>query len=300
MNKLQFEQSLKNTRQFKLVAICGLLSSISLVIIKFTLGIIGHSYTVIADGIESLSDTVTDITLLFGIRLWTAPADGNHPYGHYRIEAIITTFVGIMLLLGASIISYKAIEGIIAGKRTDSVEGIALLAPFIAIIIKESIYRWTVNVSKKIKSAALFANAWHHRSDAFTSVVSLIAVFIAILNPKFYIVDNIGGIICSILIVRIALKIIIPALSELSDCGVSEKIREDIEKTVLTIDNVKSTHKIRARKMGSCIFADLHILIDGNITVKQGHDIANNVQNILKKTIPNLIDVVIHIEPYEI
>lgn len=299
MDKLQFEQTQENTKRFKIVATCGLLASISLVIIKFSLGIIGHSYTVIADGVESLSDTVTDITLLFGIRLWTAPADKNHPYGHYRIEAIVTAFVGVVLLLAAGIITYKAIWGIIEGKRTDTVEGIALLAPIAAIIIKESIYRWTIIVSKKIKSTALFANAWHHRSDAITSVISLIAVFIATLNPKFYIVDNVGGIVCSILIIRIGLKIIIPAISELSDCGASEKIRENIERTVLTINNVKSTHKIRTRKMGSCISADLHILVDGNISVKKGHDIANNVQNILVKTIPDLIDVVVHIEPYE-
>lgn len=299
MDKLQFEQTQENTRQFKLVATCGLLASVFLVIIKFTLGIIGHSYTVMADGIESLSDTVTDITLLFGIRLWTAPADQNHPYGHYRIEAIVTAFVGIMLLLAACIISYKAVWGIIEGKRTDTVEGIALLAPITAIIIKESIYRWTISVSKQIKSTALFANAWHHRSDAITSVVSLIAVFIAILNPKFYIVDNIGGIICSILIIRIGLKIIIPALSELSDCGVSERTRENIEKAVLTLNNIKSTHKIRTRKMGSCVFVDLHVLVDGNISVKEGHCIAHSVQNILKETIPDLIDVVVHIEPYE-
>jgi cation diffusion facilitator family transporter len=299
MCKLQFEQTQDNTRQFKIVAACGLLASISLVIIKFTLGIIGHSYTVIADGVESISDTVTDITLLFGIGLWTAPADKNHPYGHYRIEAIVTAFVGIMLLLAACIITYKAVWGIIEGKRTDTVEGIALLAPITAIIIKESIYRWTISVSKKIKSTALYANAWHHRSDAITSVVSLIAVLIAILNPKFYIVDNIGGIICSILIIRIGLKIIIPALSELSDCGASEKIRKIIETTVLTLNKIKSTHKIRTRKMGSCIYADLHILIDGNISVKEGHKIAHGVQNILKETIPDLIDVVVHIEPYE-
>jgi len=299
MDKLQFEQTQDNAKLFKRVALCGLLGSIFLAIIKFTLGIIGHSYTVIADGVESLSDTVTDITLLFGIGMWTAPADENHPYGHYRIETIVTAFVGIMLLLAACVITYKAIRGIIEGKRTDTVEGIALLAPIAAIIIKESIYRWAINVSKKIKSAALFANAWHHRSDAITSVVSLIAVSIAILNPKFYIIDNVGGIICSILIIRIGLKIIIPALSELSDCGASEKNRENIKKIVLTLNNVKSTHKIRTRKMGSCICADLHVLVDGNISVKEGHDIANNVQNILKKTIPDLIDVVVHVEPYE-
>ena len=299
MDRLHFEQTQENTRRFKLVATCGLLASIFLVIIKFTLGIIGNSYTVIADGVESLSDTVTDITLLVGIGMWTAPADKNHPYGHYRIEAIVTAFVGIMLLLAASVITYKAVWGVIEGKRTDTVEGIALLAPIAAIIIKESIYRWTIRVSKKIKSTALFANAWHHRSDAITSVVSLIAVFIALLNPKFYIVDNIGGIVCSILIIRVGLKIIIPAISELSDCGASEKHRENIEKVVLSLNNVRSTHKIRTRKMGSCICADLHVLVDGNIPVKEGHNIAHNVQNILKEKIPDLIDVVVHIEPYE-
>ncbi len=299
MDKLQFEQNQENRRQFKLVAACGLLASISLVIIKFSLGIIGHSYTVIADGVESISDTITDITLLFGIGLWTAPADKNHPYGHYRIEAIVTAFVGFMLLLAACTITYRAVWGIIEGKRTDTVEGIALFAPIAAIIIKESIYRWTIRVSKKIKSTALYANAWHHRSDAITSVVSLIAVLIAILNPKFYIVDNVGGIICSILIIRIGLKIIIPAISELSDCGASEKIRENIESTVLALNKVKATHKIRTRKMGICIYADLHVLVDASISVKEGHDIANSVQNVLKETIPDLVDVVVHIEPYE-
>lgn len=299
MDTLLFEQTQENTRQFKRVAACGLLASISLVIIKFTLGIIGNSYTVIADGVESLSDTLTDITLLFGIGLWTAPADKNHPYGHYRIEAIVTAFVGIMLLIAAGVIIYKAICGILEGKRTDTIGGIAILAPIAAIIIKEIIYRWTISVSKKIKSAALYANAWHHRTDAITSIVTLVAVFIAILSPKFYLVDNVGSIICSVLIIRIGLKIIIPALAELSDCGVSEKIRANIETAVLTLNNVEATHKIRTRKMGSCISVDLHVLVNGNISVKEGHNIAHSVQDILKKTMPELVDVVVHIEPSE-
>ena len=284
-------------RRFKFTALCGLFSSIFLAILKLTLGIIGHSYTVVADGIESLSDTVVDITLLLGVQFWSAPPDANHPYGHRRIETIITVFVGLFLLIAAFIIVYTAIDGIIEGKRKDSVEGIAIIAPIIAILLKETIYRWTISVSKQIKSPSLYANAWHHRTDAITSVVSLIAVFIAQLHPKFYIVDNIGGIICSILIIRVAYSIIRPAVSELSDGGASEKVRQKIEEIALTQKDISSVHKIRTRKMGSVVYADLHMLVDGSTTVKRGHDIADALQDKLKTSIPELMDIIIHIEP---
>jgi len=286
-------------RQFKFTAFCGLLSSIFLAIIKLTLGTIGHSYTVVADGIESLSDTVVDLTLLLGVQFWSAPPDSNHPYGHRRIETIITAFVGLFLMAAAFVIVYRAIDGIVEGKRTESVEGIAVIAPIIAILLKEFIYRWTISVSRKIKSSALYANAWHHRSDAITSVVALIAVFIAQINPRFYIVDNIGGIICSILIVRVAFGIIKPAMSELSDSGASEKTRKMIEEIALSQPDIKSVHKIRTRKMGSVIFADFHMLVDGNTTVRKGHAVAETLQNTLKSSIPELIDIVVHIEPNE-
>ena len=123
-------------KTFRFTAFCGLLSSIFLAILKLSLGIIGHSYTVVADGIESLSDTVVDITLLLGVQFWSAPPDANHPYGHRRIETIITVFVGLFLLVAAFVIVCSAVDGIIEGKRKDSVEGIALIAPVIAIILK--------------------------------------------------------------------------------------------------------------------------------------------------------------------
>ncbi len=269
---------IRTNQQIKFTALCGLMASIFLVIVKFVLGILGNSYAVIADGVESISDTVTDITLIIGIQFWSAPPDENHPYGHRKIETIITAFIGIMLLLAAFFIIYKAISGMAYGKRLVPVNSIALLAPVIAIIIKESIYRWTLKVSKKLKSQVLYANAWHHRSDAITSVVTLIAIFVSRLNEHLYIVDNIGGIICSIFIIRVAYKIIRPALNELSDSGASEKIRKKIEEVSLSVNEIKSVHKIRTRQMGSVVFADLHMLIDGNTTVRKGHDIANILQ----------------------
>jgi cation diffusion facilitator family transporter len=288
---------IQSNKQIRFTALCGLMASITLVIVKFVLGILGNSYAVIADGVESISDTVTDITLVLGIQFWSAPPDENHPYGHRRIETIITAFIGVMLLFAAFFIIYKAISGMAYGKREDPVSGIALLAPVIAIIIKESIYRWTLKVSKKLKSQVLYANAWHHRSDAITSVVTLIAIFVSRLNEHLYIVDNIGGIVCSILIMRVAYKIIRPALDELSDSGASEKTRKQIEEVSLRVKEIKSVHKIRTRKMGSVVFADLHMLVDGNTTVRKGHDIANVLQDTLKKSVPELIDIVIHIEP---
>ena len=297
MEKSDFTEDIQYTRQIRFTAICGLIASVVLVIVKFVLGILGNSYSVIADGVESISDTVTDITLILGIQFWSAPPDENHPYGHRKIETIITAFIGIMLLFAAFFIIYKAISGITSGKREDPVKGIALLAPVIAILIKEFIYRWTLNVSRKLKSSALYANAWHHRSDAITSVVTLIAIFVSRLNEHLYMVDNIGGIICSILIVRVAYKIIRPALNELSDSGASEKTRKQIEEISLNVKEIKSVHKIRTRKMGTLVFADLHMLVDGNTTVRKGHDIADLLQDKLKKSIPELIDVVIHIEP---
>lgn len=284
---------------FVKVALLGLCSSVFLVILKFGIGIMSNSYTVIADGVESLCDTVTDSLLLFGVKIWSAPADDKHPYGHMKIETIVTAVVGIFLLAVGILIMYRGVSALVLDRGKDHVVGkISIIAPIVAIILKETIFRITIKTSKRIQSSSLFANAWHHRTDAITSFVTLIAVILSIISPKLQVVDYIGSIICSVIILKIAYGIISPTISELSDSSDSSNTRFKIENILKKVHNIEGVHKIRTRKMGNTIFADMHVLVDGEMSVKEGHDIADNIQFILKKKIPNLFDIIVHIEPF--
>ena len=275
----------------------GLGVNLFLSIIKFLVGILGNSQAVIADAFHSLSDMITDIVILFGVRFWSAPADEEHPYGHKRIETIITVVIGMMLFLVALEIGYKGLSTI-RDPDIDQPGKIALIGSLFSILLKEILYRWTITVGKRIKSPALIANAWHHRSDAFSSIPALIAVSVAIINPNLAFVDHIGAFVISLFILKVAWGIVKSAFFELTDRGASQKEREKIRSIVMGVDGVQALHKIRTRKLGYSIFIDLHVLVDENMTVRKGHDVAEAVQRKLIDKGPEISDVVVHIEPY--
>ena len=286
-------------KDFIRVAVLGLCSSIFLVILKFTVGIAANSYTVMADGVESLCDTFSDTMLLLGVRVWSAPADDKHPYGHMKIETIVTAVVGLFLFAVGLLIMYRGVSALVVSDDKSHVVGkLSVIAPIVAIVLKETIFRISVRVSKRIQSSSLLANAWHHRSDAITSLVTLVAVVLSIINPKLQIIDYIGSVICSVIILKIAYNIISPTISELSDSRDSMNSSSKIEEALKNVSRIRGVHKIRTRKMGSAVFADMHVLVDGSISVKEGHDVADKVQIVLKNHIPSLVDVVVHIEPF--
>lgn len=294
MNKKDIEQS----RKIKNVTIAGMIFNLVLSALKLIGGIIGGSQAIVADAIHSLSDMVTDVTILVGVRYWSRPADANHPHGHRRLEMMVTLAIGIILAVVAAGILRNAILTLNV-KHDTSPRWIAFWAALVSIIVKEFLYQWTVRVGKNIKSAPLIANAWHHRSDALSSIPAALAVAGAAINPNWAFLDHVGAIVVSIFLFYAALKIVLPAFDRLIDRGAPEADVEKIRAMAQNTDGVMSVHNIRTRYVGGTSLAvDLHIKVDKDITVKEGHDISEKVKEVLLEGGPDVVDVVVHMEPY--
>ena len=266
--------------------------------LKFVCGVIGSSQALIADAVHTLSDSGTDVAVLVGIRYWTAPADEGHPHGHRRIETVITVVIAVVLAGVAAGLVANAVTTL----RNEHAAGpgwIALAAASISIASKEAVYRWTIAVGKRIKSAALIANAWHHRSDALSSIPVVLAIAGAKIEPAFSFLDRVGAIVVSVFILRAVWQIGWPALQQLVDTAAPEKERQQIADVTLTIEDVKSVHAVRTRYIGSGLQVDLHIGVDGDLTVRKGHDISEVVKQRLLAEGPDVVDVVVHLEPDE-
>jgi len=292
------KKSIKNISQIRKITGIGIIVNIGLAGLKFTVGYLGASQAVIADAFHSISDLFTDFAVIFGVKYWSAPPDENHPYGHRRIETLITVAIGIALALVAFGLGYKALTTI-REVHIQQTKWIAILGPSISIIFKEILYRLTVIVGTRVKSSAVIANAWHHRSDALSSLPALLAVAASALNPNWAFVDHIGALIISAFILKVSWNIISPALSELTDRGASIKDKNLIKNIAMRINGVKNVHAIRTRKLGSNLHVDLHILVDPEISVRDGHNISEQVKKELIKNGPQVIDVVVHTEPDE-
>jgi len=287
-----------NIAQIKRVTWVGIVVNLGLVIVKFIVGFLGASQAVIADAVHSLSDMFTDFAVILGVKFWSAPPDEDHPYGHRRIEALITIVIGLAIAIVALGLAYKSLFTISA-IHIKQTGWIAILGPALSIVFKEIMYRWTIIVGKQAKSKAVIANAWHHRSDALSSVPVLIAVAASALNPNWAFIDRIGAFIVSIFILKVSWDIISPSISELADRGASIKDREFIKKIAIGVNGVKDVHAIRTRKFGENLYVDLHILVDPEISVRSGHNISEQVKKELLINGPEILDVVVHLEPYE-
>lgn len=290
--------SRENMKKIKKVTWMGLIANILLAAFKFAVGVIGRSQAVVADAVHSLSDVGTDFAVLFGVKFWSSPADSEHPYGHWRIETLVTAIIGIALFIAGVEIAYKSITSLNEVHKTGPLL-IAIFGPLVSIILKEVLYRWTKSIGKNIKSKALIANAWHHRSDALSSIPVLFAVLLASIKPGFIIVDHIGACIVSIFIIKVSWDILKESFGELVDISAPKKDQKKIKEIIKKVAGVKSIHAVRTRKLGPGLHVDLHVLVDGNITVKEGHDISEEVKRVLMEKGPDIFDVIVHLEPYK-
>lgn len=276
----------------------GLWVNLFLAAIKFTAGIYGRSQALVADAIHSLTDLTTDIAVIAGSHYWSRPPDENHPYGHRRLETLVTVFIGVVLIAAGIGIGWKAISAL-QEKHASPPGWIAVAAALASIVCKESIYRWTAMTGRRLKSAALAANAWHHRTDAFSSIPVLIAVAGARVFPSWSFLDHLGAVVVSMFILHASIKIIWPGLSELIDVGAPKETRKKIRDIAVKNEGVLQVHDIRTRYISSSIQVDLHIVVDGLITVRQGHDIADDVKARIIDRIPEVLDVIVHVDPPE-
>jgi len=284
-------------QQAQQITIAGFVINLLLAGVKFAAGFFGRSQAVMADGIHSLSDMVTDLFILIGIKFWSAPADECHPYGHRRIETITTVGIASLLAFAAAGLGCRAVHQL--ANPVCAPLSIVFLAPLLSIILKEILFRRTRSVGQRIKSQAVIANAWHHRSDVISSVPPLIAVMAASLNPKWAFLDPVGALIVALLILRVAWKISVPAFAELTEKGASPEEFHAVDSLARGVSGVCSVHKIRTRRLGSGLFIDLHVVVNGDLTVRDSHEIASTIQNELIDNGPAVADVTVHIEPDE-
>lgn len=287
-----------DTKSIKKVTIIGLIVNVILAIIKLLFGFFGNSSSLVADGFHSFSDMLTDLSILWGVDLWNAPPDKNHPYGHLRIEAMITIFIGVCLIMVASGLIYNSIFEM-KSSEIKIPKTFTIIAALISIFSKEFVYQWTIRIGNSLKSSAVIANAWHHRSDALSSIPVIIALIIAINFPNFAYVDKIGALIVSVFIFKVSWKIIIPAIYELSDHGATQDDIDKIKSQSFKTTGVMGVHAVRSRHVGSGLMVDLHILVSPLLSVREGHTISENVKIDLLNSNLNIFDVVIHIEPLE-
>jgi cation diffusion facilitator family transporter len=267
-----------------------------LAIIKGLGGLFGNSYALIADAIESTTDIFASILVLFGIKYASRPADKNHPYGHGRAEPLITFLVVAFLITSATIIAYKSIKNIGTPHDLPEAWTLFILAPL--IIWKEISFRLVMRKAKLTNSSSLKADAWHHRSDAITSIAAFIGISIALYFGKGYeTADDWAALFASGFILYNSYLIFRPALGEIMDENVYDDVVEEIRKISLTVNGVLGTEKCFVRKAGMKYHVDLHAIVDASITVKQGHEIAHHLKDTLKTKLPQLDNVLIHIEP---
>jgi cation diffusion facilitator family transporter len=282
--------------QVRRITWIGLIGNLFISALKFAVGILGSSQAVVADAFHSLSDMITDVAILVGVRFWSSPADESHPYGHGRIETIVTVGIALCLAGAACAIGYHGLATV----RDEEIRQpgwIAFIGAMASIVIKETLYRWTLHVGRREKSSAVIANAWHHRSDAFSSIPAALAVAIAAVNPAWSFVDHVGAVIVSLFILHASWKIMKPALIELSDSSAPAHVRDLISAAGTEIDGVEHVHAIRTRRMGYGIHVDLHITVRGSMSVSKGHDVSEKVKDRIMERVPEVLDVVVHLEP---
>jgi cation diffusion facilitator family transporter len=269
-----------------------------LAIVKGLAGIFGNSYALIADAIESTTDVFSSLLVLFGLKYSTRPADDNHPYGHGKAEPLITFIVVGLLVTSATIIAYESIQNIQTPQKTPKAYTLIVLAAI--VIFKEIFYRFVSRKSDETKSSSLKADAWHHRSDAITSLLAFIGISIAVFMGKGYeTADDWAALLASGFIIYNAFLIFRPALGEIMDEHLYDDVIADVRIIADQVEGVRGTEKCFVRKTGMSFHIDLHIWVDGEISVTQGHDIAHLVKEEIQRQMPEVANVLIHIEPHE-
>jgi cation diffusion facilitator family transporter len=288
----------RQPREVRRVTLWGMAVNVGLAAAKFVFGVVGSSQALVADAVHSLSDLVTDVAVVVGAGFWSAPADAEHPHGHGRIETLITSAIGILLGAVGIALGFRALVSL--HEAHASMPGwVAFAVACLSIVAKELLYQWTANVGKRVKSSAVVANAWHHRSDALSSVPVAVAVLATHIWPTWGFLDHIGAVIVSVLILYAAWEITWPALRELIDAGAAANERQAMLELARQTDGVRAVHKLRTRFIGPGLQVDLHVMVEPELSVLEGHAIAGVVKERLLNHGPNVIDVLVHVEPFD-
>ncbi|MGU8387892.1 cation diffusion facilitator family transporter, partial [Clostridium perfringens] len=277
------------------VTIISILWNIVLAIIKILAGIIGKSNAMIADGAHSASDIISSVGVLIGNKIASIPKDKGHNYGHEKAETLVSFLLAILLVILSIKIGYNGVYSLFHLNEVQIPTTFPLVVSVISILIKEYQYRITIKVAKKTNSPALRADAWHHRSDALSSVAAFIGIGGAILGFKS--LDSIASIVVALFIAKVGIEILIGSANELMDISIDEEKEKEIKTIVDEVEGIKSLREIRTRKYGAMAYVDLVIRVDKDISVFEGHRIASDLENLILKKMKFIKGVTVHVEP---
>ncbi|MFA4045540.1 cation transporter [Prevotella sp. PCHR] len=294
-------EHLSREKEIYKITLWGSMVNFMLLIFKFVAGIVGHSSAMIADAVHSLSDFATDIIIIAFVRISEKPQDENHDYGHGKYETFATAIIGTVLLsvgIGILIDSTRNIIAFYNGERIEAPGMLALAAALISILSKEAIYRYTMVKGKRLNSKAVMANAWHHRSDALSSVGTLVGIGGSIfLGKSWRVLDPLAALVVSLFIIKVSVRLIKPCIDELLEKSLPKEIEDKILDIILSFSEVRSPHHLRTRYIGNRIAIEVHIRMNGDMTLKEAHDITKKIEASLKEEFGENTHIGIHMEP---
>ncbi len=288
-------------RRIYRVTIVGSVVNLALLLFKFAAGILGRSAAMLADAVHSLSDFVTDVIVLLFVRISNKPQDKDHDYGHGKYETLATALIGIILFFVGLGIFWNGARSIWAFVRGETLEApgiLALVAALLSIVTKEILYRYTVIVGRREQSQAVIANAWHHRSDALSSVGTAVGIGGAnLLGDNWRVLDPVAAVVVSIFIVKVAWEMVVPCANELMEQSLPEQTEREIKEILLSFPGVTEPHNLRTRRVGNNCAIDVHVRMDGNLTLHQSHETTRAMEQRLRELLGEGTFINIHVEP---
>lgn len=290
----------RNKEIYKVTLVGGAVNVV-LLVFKFVAGILGHSAAMVADAVHSLSDFVTDVIVLVFVRISSKPKDKSHDYGHGKYETLAMTIIGVALLAAAIGIIYGGAVKIadwLGGQQLEAPGMLALWAALLSIVLKEAVYRYSMVKARQLNSQAVEANAWHHRSDALSSVGTAIGIGGAIfLGQRWTVLDPVASVIVGAFIVKVAVELLRRGIGDLLEQSLPDEIESEILQLATTVEGIAEPHDLRTRRIGNHYAIELHILVDGDIPLRVAHDRASEVEELLKSHYGEDTHVVVHVEP---
>jgi len=294
--RLTLPASMDRLKRSLRATLTGLAVNVALAVSKLLAGIAGHSHALIADAVESFADILSSLIVWRGLVVAAEPADEDHPYGHGKAEPLATAVVSVMLLIAAAWIVTRAVTEI--AEPHQSPAPFTLLVLIVVIAIKETLFRFVLKQSEIVESTAVASDAWHHRSDAITSLAAAVGISIALIGGKDYAAaDDWAAILAAGVIAANGLRLLRPALNELMDRSPNREVVDQIRRVAESRPDVARVEKCFVRKMGYNLFVDMHVEVDPQMTVLRSHEIAHDVKNQIRLEIPAVYDVLVHIEP---
>jgi cation diffusion facilitator family transporter len=278
------------------VALAGMMVNVVLAAAKISAGLFGNSYVLIADGIESALDIAGSVVIWGGLKFAARPPDRTHPYGHGKAEPLAAGLVAMGVLLASVALAIQSVREIFTPHHGPA--PFTLVVLIVVIVVKESLYRFVIRIGKDVESTAVKTDAWHHRADALTSTAAFLGISVALIGgEKWYSADDWAALFACVVIATNGWRLLFPALHEMLDTAPRGEIVSTIQGAAASVPGVLNVEKCLVRKMGISFYVDLHVGVDGKISVRDGHDIAHQVKDAIKQTDARIADVLVHVEP---